>query len=128
MDLFFASLDIGACWYALAKTEELQHDGLDYVIMIAFGKSRPEDFRKNISKCNRKDLKTIWHGEFNHTVADTVRYAPSACNTQPWRVVSDNNCIKVYRHTLIKSFIPKNKLPYYNSIDMGIFLCFLEIV
>jgi hypothetical protein len=127
MDLFFASQDIGACWYALAKTTELKYDGLDYVIMMAFGKSRSEHFRKDLFKCNRKDSKTIWNGEFNQGVADVVRYAPSACNTQPWRVVSDNNCIKVYRNTLIKSFIPANKLPYYNSIDMGIFLCFLEI-
>jgi hypothetical protein len=127
MDLFFSSQDIGACWYALAKTTELKEDGLDFVIMMAFGKSRPVHFRKDFFKCNRKDSKTIWNGEFYQDVADVVRYAPSACNTQPWRVVSDNNCIKVYRSTLIKSFIPSNKLAYYNSIDMGIFLCFLEI-
>jgi len=127
MDLYLASLDIGSCWYALAKTTELRYDGLDYVIMMAFGKSRPEDFRKDLSKCNRKDSKTIWKGEFDPGIADVVRYAPSACNTQPWRVVSDNHCIKVYRSTLVKSFMPVNKLPYYNSIDMGIFLCFLEI-
>ncbi|MDF2510650.1 MAG: hypothetical protein K0S04_516 [Herbinix sp.] len=127
MDLFFASQDIGACWYALAKTTELKYEGLDYVIMMAFGKSRPEHFRKDLLKCNRKDSKTLWNGEFNQNVVDVVRYAPSACNTQPWKVVSDNNCIKVYRSTLIRSFMPANKLPYYNSIDMGIFLCFLEI-
>lgn len=127
MDLFFASQDIGVCWYALAKTTELLYDGLDYVIMLAFGKSRPEDFRKDLSKCNRKASTTIWNGEFVSEVADVIRYAPSACNTQPWRVVSDNNCIKVYRNTLIKSFMPANKLPYYNTIDLGIFLCILEV-
>lgn len=28
---------------------------------------------------------------------------------------------------MIKSFIPASKLLYYNSIDIGICLCFLEI-
>lgn len=59
--------------------------------------------------------------------ANVVKYAPSACNTQPWRKICFNNYLKVYRNTLIKCFFPANKLPYYNSIDMGIFLCFLEI-
>jgi len=127
MDLFLASRDIGVCWYALAKTKELLYEGHDYVIMLAFGKSRPEDFRKDYTKCSRKGGDTIWKGQFDSNIVDVVRYAPSSCNTQPWRVVSENNCIKVYRNTLIKCFFPANKLPFYNSIDMGIFLCFLEI-
>lgn len=128
MDLYFASNDIGTCWYALAKPGELQYDGLDYVIMMAFGKSHPIDFRKDISKCKRKDSKEIWGGVFDPKVAEAVRYAPSACNTQPWRVFGGDHSIKVYRTSAIRSFMPKNKLSYYNSIDMGIFLCFLDIV
>jgi len=127
MDLFFTARDIGACWVGLAKPKEQQYEGLEYVIMIAFGKSHVEDFRKDLSECNRKDSKTIWRGEFDPRVVDIVRYAPSACNSQPWRVVSGDHCIQVYRNTAIKSFIPVKKLPYFNSIDMGIFLCFLEI-
>ncbi len=127
MDLLLASHDIGVCWYALAKTKEIQVDSLDYVIMLAFGKSRPYDFRKAVSEFKRKNREEIWKGDFNSDVIEAVRLAPSACNTQPWRIVSDSNCIKVYRNTMIKSFIPASKLPYYNSIDMGICLCFLEI-
>jgi len=127
MDLLLASRDIGVCWYALAKTNEAQLDGLDYVIMLAFGKSRPQDFRKAVSEFKRKSRNELWEGDFNADVIEAVRLAPSACNTQPWRIVSAGNSIKVYRNTMVKSFIPANKLPYYNSIDMGIFLCFLEI-
>jgi hypothetical protein len=127
MDLFLTSHDIGVCWYALAKAKEAQVDGLDYVIMLAFGKSRPQNFRKNILEFRRKSKEGIWKGCFDSDVTEAVRLAPSACNTQPWRIVSDSNCLKVYRTTMIKSFIPASKLPYYNSIDMGICLYFLEI-
>ncbi len=127
MDLFLASYEIGACWYALAKPKETQLDGLDYVIMLAFGKSCPEDFRKKVSDFKRKSREEIWQGEFNSDVIQAVRLAPSACNTQPWRIASSSDRIKVCRNTKIKSFIPAAKLPYYNSIDMGICLCFLEI-
>ncbi|MEQ8154898.1 MAG: nitroreductase family protein [Clostridiaceae bacterium] len=126
MDLFLASHDIGVCWYALAKPKEVQAKGLDYVIMMAFGKSRSHDFRKGASEFKRKSMQEIWTGDFDSNVKEAVRLAPSACNTQPWRVVSEENQIRVYRNTKIKSFIPASKLPYYNSIDMGICLCFLE--
>lgn len=126
LDLLLASHDIGVCWYALAKAKEIQVDGLDYVIMLAFGKSQSHDFRKEVLEFKRKNREEIWEGDFDSDVIEAVRLAPSACNTQPWRIVSDSNCIKVYRNTMIKSFIPASKLPYYNSIDMGICLCFLE--
>ncbi len=128
MDLFFAAQNIGACWVGLAKPKEKQYDGLEYVIMIAFGKSRPQDFRQDIAECNRKEVEMIWEGEFYRDIADVVHYAPSACNSQPWRVVSGDHRIQVYRNTVIKSFILAKKLPYFNSIDMGIFLYFLEII
>lgn len=127
MDLFLASRNIGVCWYALGKAKELTLDGLEYVIMLAFGKSNPEDFRKDFSNTKRKDLEIIWNGNCYADIGEIVRYAPSACNTEPWRVISEDNCLSVSRTTQIKSFIPASKLPYYNSIDMGIFLCFLDI-
>jgi hypothetical protein len=128
IDLFLASLNIGTCWYALAKTKDPTSEGLDYIIMLAFGKSHSEDFRKDFSKTNRKDLDAIWKGEHYLDIGEIVRYAPSACNTQPWRVVSEDNCLRIYRTTQIKSFMPASKLSYYNSIDMGIFICFLDRV
>ncbi|MEA4816665.1 MAG: nitroreductase family protein [Lachnospiraceae bacterium] len=128
MDLFLASRDIGVCWYGLAKPKKSSLCGLDYVIMIAFGKSCSKDFRKSISEFRRKAIEEIWDGDFDSEVKKAVRLAPSACNTQPWRVKSKDKEIKVFRDTKIKSFIPKSMLAYYNPIDMGIFLCYMEIV
>ncbi|PKM63120.1 MAG: nitroreductase [Firmicutes bacterium HGW-Firmicutes-21] len=127
MDLLLASRDIGACWYGMAKPKTKRTDGLEYVIMLAFGKSNSQGFRSNVSQFNRKEQAEIWEGEFFRDICHAARLAPSACNTQPWRIASDSTGIKVYRKSDIKSFIPLMKLPYFNSIDMGIFLCFLEI-
>jgi hypothetical protein len=61
-------------------------------------------------------------------IAELVKYAPSACNTQPWQVICENDILKIYRTTQVKSIMPKEKVPFYNSIDMGIFLYFLELI
>ena len=128
MDLLLASMNIGVCWHGIGRPDLDTWEGLPYTIMLAFGKSRPEDFRKDIRKASRKPREVIWQGTFNPDIADTARYAPSACNMQPWRVQSQENTIRVYRTTDVKSAImPVRKRPYYNAIDLGIFLCFLEI-
>jgi hypothetical protein len=58
-----------------------------------------------------------------------VRFTPSACNTQPWIVDSSENEIKVhrYRKTGKRGIMPVDMVKYYNQIDIGIFLCFLEL-
>jgi len=127
LDLWMASQDIGACWYGMGKPDEQTYHRLDYVIMLAFGKGHLEEFRKDYTKAKRKALSDIWVGEDFASIGNVVRYAPSACNSQPWRVEFAEHTIKVYRTTKVKSIMPKNKVAYYNSIDMGIFLCFLEI-
>jgi len=126
VDLFLCSQNIGVCWYALAKPKIENEDDLEYVIMLAFGKSRADDFRTSVKEFKRKDKDIIWSGCFDEDIVEAIRLAPSACNTQPWRIRSSDSTITIYRNTKIKSFIPASKLPYYNSIDIGISLCFLE--
>lgn len=127
MDLFLAAQDIGVCWYGMSKPKETQVDGLDYVIMLAFGKCRSEDFRTSPTEFRRKDREAIWEGAFAPEVVEAVRLTPSACNSQPWKIRSHSGKIEVLRSANLLSLIPTNKMPYYNSIDMGICLCFLEL-
>lgn len=128
LDLYLASKDIGVCWYGMGKILEEGYKNLKFVIMMALGKSQPSEFRKDYRKCRRKETQEIWTGNSRFAmIAEVVKYAPSACNTQPWRVVLENNGLKIYRSTSIKSIMPKDKVPFYNSIDMGIFLYFLEL-
>lgn len=126
MDLFLTMRNIGACWYGLAKAKRPKPLGMDYVIMMAFGQSAPKDFRRSVSEFKRMSAKEIWQGDFDPDVKEAVRLTPSACNTQPWRVFSEGSRIRVFRETNIKAFIPTKMLPYFNSVDMGISLFFLE--
>lgn len=71
--MFLASHDIGVCWYALAKAKGIHVNGLNYVIMLAFGKRRQQDFRKDLSEFKRKNREEIWKGSFDSDVIEAVR-------------------------------------------------------
>ena len=130
LDLYLVSKNIGTLWFGIGKVEEKQLDGLDYVIMIAIAKVDSEDkFRKDMYKSKRKTLEEVWEGNNYLDIANIVRFAPSACNTQPWKVESSENEIRVYRYRKEgkRGIMPKDKVIYYNQIDIGIFLCFVEL-
>ena len=127
LDLYLCSMNIGVCWYGLAKPKAKELDGLPYVIMLGLGKSAPEDFRKDISEFSRKDSEEIWQGEFEESVKEAARLAPSACNSQPWVVKSDSEKIEVFRNTEPKTIIPRSHRPFFGGIDCGIFIFFLEL-
>ena len=50
-----------------------------------------EKFRKDMFKSKRKPFEEIWKGEQIQGVSDIVRFAPSACNSQPWYVEREEN-------------------------------------
>jgi hypothetical protein len=127
MDLYLSARSIGVCWYGLAKTEQKTCGELEFVIMLSFGKCRTEDFRQGAQEFNRKQLQEIWEGDFDEEVKNAVRLSPSACNSQSWRFRSCPGLIEVYRTKNIKTFIPLSMRGFFNTIDIGISLCFLEI-
>ena len=130
LDLYLASKNIGALWFGIGKVKEKELDGLDFVIMIAIAKvDSPLKFRKDMYKSKRKELSEIWEGDNYLDIASIVRFAPSACNSQPWKVETTDKEIKVYRYKKEgkRGIMPKDMIVYYNQIDMGIFLCFLEL-
>lgn len=130
LDLYLVSKNIGTLWFGIGKVEEKQLDGLDFVIMIAIAKIDSEEkFRKNMYKSKRKELSEIWNGDYYLDVANVVRFTPSACNTQPWLVESSEKELKVYRYRKPgkRGIMPENMVKYYNQIDIGIFLCFVEL-
>lgn len=128
LDLYLASLNIGALWYGIGKPEEKEEDGLDFVIMMAISKMPQDKFRKDMYKSKRKPLDEIWEGSYAE-IGNIVRFAPSACNTQPWLVKATDKEMKVFRYKKPgkRGIMPKDRVVYYNRIDMGIFLCILEI-
>ncbi len=130
LDLYLVSKNIGTLWFGIGKVEEKQLDGLDFVIMIAIAKVDSETkFRKDMYKSKRKKLSEIWHGDYYLEIANIARFTPSACNTQPWKVESSEKELKIYRYRKEgkRGIMPKDKVIYYNQIDIGIFLCFIEL-
>ena len=130
LDLYLVSKNIGTLWFGIGKVEEKQLDELDYVIMIAIAKVDDETkFRKDMYKSKRKELAEIWDGNNYLDIASIVRFTPSACNTQPWKVKTSEKEIDVYRYRKEgkRGIMPKDRVIYYNQIDIGIFLCFLEL-
>ena len=129
LDLYLASRNIGTLWYGAGKTAEASWDGLDFVIMIAIHKvTDVSKFRRDMFKSKRKPAEEIWEGAPIDGVTDIVRFAPSACNTQPW-LVKMNGDLSVYRYKKPgkRGMMPAERVSFYNRIDIGIFLCFMEI-
>ncbi len=129
LDLYLASMNIGALWFGIGKTEVMPCDGMEFVIMIAIARMPEEKFRKDMFKSKRKPLEEVWHGEHYRSVGDIARFAPSACNTQPWLVEAVRDELRVYRYKKPgkRGIMPAVKVAYYNRIDIGIFLLFLEL-
>lgn len=127
LDLWLASKNIGACWYGMGKANETTLDGLAFVIMIAIEKADETEFRKDYTKAKRKSPEEIWSGGPFENIALVARYAPSACNSQPWLVERDDNTLKLYRVSGKRGMMSKKQALYYNQIDVGIFMLFLEL-
>ena len=130
LDLYLVSKNIGTLWFGIGKNDEMV-DGLTFVIMMAIAKVDSQDkFRKDMYKSKRKALTEIWEGDHYKDIGDIVRFAPSACNSQPWLVKANDKQLEVYRyHDFSKrGIMPKDKVNFYNQIDIGIFICFLDLV
>ena len=127
IDLFLTSINLGALWFGIGRPKEKRNNGLDYVIMIAFKKMSKDSFRKDMFKSKRKPIEEIWYGE-QLDIANIVRFAPSACNTQPWFVENNDDTLTIYRYKKPgkRGIMPIDKVMFYNRIDIGIFLYLLE--
>ncbi len=127
LDLFLASENIGALWFGIGSPKQKTINGLNYVIMIAFAKMPEDKFRADMFKSKRKPLDMTWEGE-TLALSDIVRFAPSACNTQPWLTKHDGDTLTVYRTRKPgrQGIMPDKYVPFYNRIDMGIYLFMLE--
>ena len=56
LDLILASMNIGALWFGIGKTDVRSDGELDFVIMIAIAKMEETKFRKNMFKSKRKPI------------------------------------------------------------------------
>ena len=128
LDLYLVSRNIGTLWFGIGKTKEESFEGMEFVIMFSIRKiSDGSKYRKDMFQSKRKRVEEIWEGEQIPGVTDIVRFAPSACNSQPW-LVKNNGELLVYRYRKPgkRGIMPADKVSFYNCIDMGIFICFMD--
>lgn len=129
LDLYLVHHNIGSLWFGIGRPDIQTYEGLDYVIMIAIHKVNDQSlYRKDMFKAKRKSLDEIWVGD-TLGIAEIARFSPSACNSQPWYVKNENGIITVlrYRKPGRVGIMPAKAVSYYNRIDIGIFLCILEL-
>ncbi|MCQ2531051.1 MAG: nitroreductase [Lachnospiraceae bacterium] len=129
LDLYLVENHIGSLWYGIGKPDEPVWDGMDFVIMFSIHKVTDDSkYRKDMNRAERKDLEEIWKGD-DLGIANIARFAPSACNSQPWYVENNNGLLTIYRMRKPGKvgIMPAAKVAYFNGIDIGIYLCFLEL-
>ena len=129
LDLYLVSRNIGTLWFGIGQTEEEPFEDMEFVIMFSIRKiSDDSKYRKDMFKSKRKSVEEIWEGVKIPGVSDIVGFAPSACNSQPW-YVKNNGEISVYRYKKPgkRGIMPADKVSFYNRIDIGIFICFMDI-
>ena len=115
LDLYLVSRNIGTLWFGIGKTQEPPFEDMEFVIMFSVRKiSNDSKYRKDMFKSKRKSAEEIWEGEQIPGVSDIVRF---------------DGEISVYRYKKPgkRGIMPADKVVFYNRIDIGIFICFMDI-
>lgn len=127
MDLLLSANGIGTCWQGIPKPkkEVLQSSNLEFIILMAFGKSNEALHRTNISQFKRKPLHEMSKVQSADEIVEAARLAPSATNSQAWFFTGDANIIHVYalKPGFVKGLLTKKYIP----IDVGIALYHLKL-
>lgn len=126
MDLYLSFNAIGSCWLGMAKPTKgvpEQANGMEFVIMLAFGNAQESVHRKDSSEFKRKKLSEITSIQGAEELLEPVRLAPSATNSQTWFFSGNTEKIIVSREKL--SFLKSPIFGRLNQIDSGIALCHL---
>ncbi len=125
IDLWLSANGYGSCWLGMPHpvAEMKTANGLQYVIMLAFGKPSEPLHRERTEQFKRKSLSEITDIKSADKLLEPVRIAPSATNRQPWFLSGDEQKIRLYKKQ--DNFIASKLLGEMTEIDMGIALCHL---
>ena len=128
LDLYLQSLGLGSCWLGMGRLNPKDNealkpkDGMNFVMMIAFGNAKGEVLRSGPAEFKRKALTDI--SDRSDDRLESARLAPSSVNSQPWYFVHGGDGIHAY---CALSGLIKKKPGDMNLIDMGIALAHLYL-
>ena len=121
MDLYLQSLGLGVCWLGMGKLNPRtapEIDGMEFVVMLAFGYPKGDQMRHGPKEFKRKSLSQIADKE--DIRLEPARLAPSSINSQPWYFVHEGDNIHVFCTARMVA-------GYMNRIDVGIALAHLYV-
>jgi nitroreductase len=123
--LKLTELGIGTCWVGTAINEDefrtitKVQDKQSYIILIAFG--YPTEELKPVATRKRLDKNKVVTGTYENqyeTIIQSLIDAPSAVNSQPWKLSVMSNKFDLYLEN--RNILTKKMLKDMNHIDMGI--------
>ncbi len=127
--LKLTELGIGTCWVGAAVKEEIfkaivkVQDKQRYIILIALGYPvealKPVETRKRLgrSKVVTGSYENQYENKYE-TIIKALIDAPSAVNSQPWKLFINNNKFDLYLEN--RNILTKKLLKDMNHVDMGI--------
>ncbi len=127
IDLYLSSQGIGSCYLGASKPKEerfLTRGALVFVTMLALG-APLEPVHREVAGFKRKSLGQITDLQDAGRLLEPVRLAPSAMNSQPWRLCAAEEGLLVCREKL--GTVRRRLLDRLNQIDTGIALCHLAL-
>lgn len=96
MELYLQSLGLGVCWLGMGRMNPKsapQVEGLQFVIMLAFGHPRGDQLRHDLKGFKRKSMEEITDKPDSRL--EPARLAPSAVNSQPWYFIHEGDTLHV---------------------------------
>ncbi len=97
MDLYLQTLGLGVCWLGMGRMNPKTTtvvEGMQFVIMLAFGYPKGDQLRRELKDFKRKSLEQIT--DKADPRLEPARMAPSAVNSQPWYFTHEGDIIHVY--------------------------------
>ncbi len=118
VDLFLSNKGIGSCWQGGPKpTKKVSSgEGLEYVMMIAFGGPTEPVHRNSVAEFKRGPAQDITDIKGSDAVLEAARLAPSGMNNQSWYFTGGNGLIHAHS---AKSLVTDSM----NRVNVGIALC-----
>ncbi len=121
LDLFLSRSGIGTCFYGFGRLKKRVVDGLEFTLMLDIGHSN------EIYRTGKADRTNMFTSPFDSEVERLSSLSPSACNSQPWHIEVEGSTLSVTRGEGRPSMLKGAWKSYFNRIDVGIFLHYLEL-
>jgi nitroreductase len=118
VDLFLSANGVGCCWQGGPKPTRKAPapSGLEFMIMIAFGRPAEEVHRKSVAEFKREPLGESTKIEGMDDMLEPARLAPSGMNNQSWYFTGGDGI--VHGHSAGSMVLDR-----MNRINVGIAMC-----